>query len=91
MNELEKMRQKIEFIDQELASLFEQRMQVVKEVAHYKSQNNLPILDSHRESYLIQKNSAYLKDSTILDYYQRWLLETMKLSKEYQQELLQNN
>lgn len=88
MNELEQIRLQIDHIDQQMASLFEQRMKVVQQVVSYKKQHNLPILDISREKDILQKNSAYLKDRTFLSYYKTWLKKTIEISKQYQQDLL---
>ena len=88
MNELEQIRLQIDHIDQQMASLFEQRMKAVQQVVSYKKQHNLPILDISREKDILQKNSAYLKDNTFLSYYKTWLKKTIEISKQYQQDLL---
>lgn len=55
MNELEQIRLQIDHIDQQMASLFEQRMKVVQQIVSYKKQHNLPILDISREKDILQK------------------------------------
>ncbi|EHO52027.1 hypothetical protein HMPREF9099_01563, partial [Lachnospiraceae bacterium oral taxon 082 str. F0431] len=45
MNELENLRERIDTIDKELITLFEERMNVVNDIAEYKINNNLPILN----------------------------------------------
>ena len=88
MNELVQIRLQIDHIDQQMASLFGQRMKAVQQVVSYKKQHNLPILDISREKDILQKNSAYLKDSTFISYYKTWLKKTIEISKQYQQDLL---
>ena len=46
---LDKLRIEIDRIDDELISLFKQRMDVVTQVSDYKKDNNLPTLDRNRE------------------------------------------
>ncbi|QRG86664.1 chorismate mutase [Bulleidia sp. zg-1006] len=87
MNELEQIRSAIDTIDQEMVSLFEQRMNAVQQVIAYKKAHHFPILDTNREKEVLQKNSAYLKDSTLIPYYERWLKETMRIAKQYQKDL----
>ena len=89
-NRLENARKEIDTIDYELACLFEKRLEVVQKIIEYKIEHQLPILDSSREKSLLQKNSAYLQDSTILPYYQQWLQETMRISKQFQQDFLES-
>ena len=47
--ELQELRMKIDEIDSELVKLFQQRMDVAADVAVYKRQNHLPVLDMARE------------------------------------------
>ena len=47
--DLKEIRTQIDAIDKQMASLFQKRMELVKEVATYKAQNNLPIEDKNRE------------------------------------------
>ncbi len=47
--DLKDLREKIDAIDGEIIRLFEQRMNISEEVAKYKLENNLPVLDSARE------------------------------------------
>ena len=46
---LDKLRNEIDRIDDELINLFKQRMDVVAQVSDYKKDNNLPTLDRSRE------------------------------------------
>ena len=55
MNELENLRERIDTIDKELIALFEERMNVVNDIAEYKIKNNLPILNQNREDIVISK------------------------------------
>ncbi len=89
MSELDNIRKKINTIDQEMASLFEERMKCSKEVALYKLQHAMPILDSSREQQLINKNSQYIVDDEIRAYYTLFLQKTMDLSKQYQARLIE--
>ncbi len=47
--ELERYREEIDRIDGEIKDLVEKRMKVVKDIAEYKKENGLPILDARRE------------------------------------------
>lgn len=85
MKTLEECRQEIDRIDREMARLFEQRMQTVAQVIEYKKSVGMPILDSAREAAVIEKNSAYIQDAQLLDYYRRFIQAQMDLSREYQQ------
>lgn len=69
MTKLEQARKKINEIDEKMAKLFEERMEASKEVALYKKENALPIVDKMREKELILKNSKYVEDVVIGEYY----------------------
>ena len=56
MKDLSKARDEIDNIDTQIIKLFEQRMDIVKDVANYKIENNLPVLDSSRENMMLEKN-----------------------------------
>ncbi|MBS4784554.1 MAG: chorismate mutase [Clostridiales bacterium] len=88
MQTLEESRREIDRIDREMARLFEERMRTVAQVIDYKKAVGMPILDSSREAAIIEKNSAYIQDPALLDYYRRFIQAQMDLSKEYQRTLL---
>jgi len=90
MKTIEELRTKINEIDKEIASLFEQRMYCVKEIAQNKMELGLPILDSNREQEVIQKNSQYVNDE-LKEYYIELLTKFMELSKEYQKKVINEN
>ena len=73
MNELENLRERIDTIDKELIALFEERMNVVNDIAEYKIKNNLPILN---------QNNDYT-DSAI-----DFIKDIMEISKKFQQKLI---
>ncbi|MBM6690025.1 chorismate mutase [Fusobacterium mortiferum] len=88
MNKLEKARENINRIDREIAKLFEERMREVEDVISYKVENNLEILDSGREKEVIEKNSKLLKNEKLKEYYVDFLENMMRISKEYQKDIL---
>ena len=83
-NSIESMRLQINTIDQEMAILFEKRMNLSKHIGIYKAKNDLPITDEARENDLINKNQEYISNKEIKKYYQKFLANIIKLSKEYQ-------
>ena len=88
MSELDNIRKQINKVDEEMASLFEQRMNLAKEVAKYKSKYALPIFDGKREKEVIEKNSKYINNEVIKEYYVRFLQSLMDESKKYQSRLI---
>lgn len=88
MNKLEKARLTIEEIDLELVKLFEKRFEAIKDVIEYKIEKGLPVFDSQREEYLLNKNLGYLKNKGLERYYKEFLSAMFKISKDYQNDLL---
>lgn len=88
LNKLEKARINIDLIDQEMAKLFEKRMQEVNEVITYKMEQGLPIFDQKREQQVIEKNLKYINNNELKPYYEAFLTALMGISKEYQSKKL---
>lgn len=88
MADLEGIRQNINSIDKKMRLLFEERMQAAAQVAEYKQQNNLPVLDSGREAAVIQNNIEGLENPVFTPYYTDFLKHLMGLSRQYQTEIL---
>lgn len=89
MNKLEKARAEIERIDKEMIKLFIERMNCTQDVISYKKENNLPILDSNREKQLIEKNSCFVPEE-LKKYYIDFLKGVIKVSKDYQKDIIDN-
>ena len=84
---LNQLRDKIDDIDTQITELFKQRMETALEVAKYKKENNLPVLNDAREKEVLQKVSEQIGKP--LDCYARQVFETLfDVSKAYQNEYL---
>lgn len=84
---IEELRNEIDSIDSQLTELFEMRMKVAKEIAEYKSENNLPVYDRGREREILNKVTENC--SPELENYMRSLYITVfDLSRSYQKKLL---
>lgn len=88
MSKLKQAREQIDRIDKEIAALFCQRMEAVKNVAFYKKEHGLPIFDANREADLIEKNASYVQDSELRSFYVNFLKAQIEISKNYQHKLL---
>ena len=88
MNELENLRERIDTIDKELIALFEERMNVVNDIAEYKINNNLPILNQNREDIVISKVKAIVKNNDYTDSAIDFIKDIMEISKKFQQKLI---
>lgn len=88
--ELEIYRDKIDEIDTKIIELYEARMEVVKNVIDYKIKNNIPIVDSSRESKMLDKNLSKIENDEYKAYYKDVLEGFLKASKSMQADILKN-
>ena len=84
--ELQELRMKIDEIDSELVKLFQQRMDVAADVAVYKRQNHLPVLDMAREREK-QAALAEMARPDMQTYVQMLYSMIFELSRSYQSDL----
>lgn len=63
MKELAQIRRELDQTDRALVALFEQRMNLSRQVAAYKLAHGLPVLDASREAQVLESRRAMLKDS----------------------------
>lgn len=85
---LAKARNEINEIDAQMAELFVRRMRVAEEVAAYKKEHALPILDTVREEQVIQTNAKLVEDETLREYYINFIRNNMAVSRAYQSRLM---
>ncbi|MGI6071788.1 MAG: chorismate mutase [Lachnospiraceae bacterium] len=88
MENMEEYRQEINEIDEQMAALFERRMNVSRKVAAYKKEKALPIKDSVRENRIIAKGCERISDPEVEHYYVGFQRNVMDLSCAYQERLL---
>ncbi len=87
--DINELRQQINEIDEELVDLFNKRMNVALEVAKYKKENGMPVLDQNRERQLLAKVSDASPEE--LQTYVRSLYTTIfSLSRSYQHSYMNN-
>ncbi|MBQ8765569.1 MAG: chorismate mutase [Clostridia bacterium] len=90
MEDLSKIREKINEIDNKIVELWKERMETCLSVAQYKKENNLPVLDAKRETELLNRIGNMAGEE--LDVYSRVLYDTiMTVSKSYQHKYLSND
>lgn len=88
MNELENLREKIDTIDKEMIALFEERMDIVADIATYKIKNNLPVLNQNREDIVVSKVKSTVKNKDYADSAADLIKDIMEISKKFQQKLI---
>ena len=87
--ELQELRKKIDTIDDQLISLFVQRMQVAAAIGAYKKEHNLPVLVPAREAEKLEDVAE--KAGSEMAQYTRELYTTLfALSRNYQEALSEN-
>lgn len=84
MDELKKLRDRIDEIDEKIVRLFEQRMGVVLGVAEYKKTHNTGVLQTSREAEVLQKAVDCLEDKSYALHVRQLMTEIMSLSKDLQ-------
>ncbi len=89
MDKLQNARQTINEVDREMAKLFVRRMDAVRDVAEYKAQMGLPVLDTAREAAVVERNSALVSDEELRSYYVSFIKSNMEISRSYQHRLLE--
>lgn len=81
-------RRKIDAIDEEIVKKIEERMRVAEEIARFKKDNELPVLDAMRESEKIDQLTELASDD--MASYTRILYSTiMEMSKDHQRKVTQ--
>ena len=81
MTEMDQIRHSIDEIDQEMARLFEQRMDAVQRIAQWKMQSGLPVEDAAREETLFRRNESSLTKENYRLYYAEVLKAMVHQSK----------
>ena len=85
--ELKDYRDRLDQIDDQMAELFRQRMETVKQVADYKKEHNTPVLASGREREILYRVTGLCGPE--LEEYAKILWSTLlELSRDYQEDRL---
>ena len=84
--DLKELRVQIDNIDRQLVELFDRRMRIAADVAAYKKENGLPILDADRERAKLDAVAA-LASEDMADYTRSLYVHLMALSRDYQKQL----
>ena len=90
MDSLQCARKRINMIDERIFSLFAQRLDASYDVARYKEEHDLPILDTVREDIKLQW-AENIADSENKDLYKKLMVDLMDISKEYQKRTITNH
>lgn len=87
---IEDYRQKIDAIDKVIIEKMEERMRTAEEIAKFKKENNLPVMDSLREREKMEEIMEMASDDMVS--YSRILYNTiMEMSKDHQRKILDDD
>lgn len=84
--DLEKMREEMDAIDRDILEAFRKRMKLSAEIARYKKDNDIPVLDVDREKAKLDKIAKNVEDE-LSAFTSKLYLTLADLSKEYQEKI----
>ena len=87
-NELTEARQRIDQLDRKLLELISERMEVAEDVAAYKDEHGLPVLDEQREQQLIEDRAIRAADLGLPEGTGELFQILLRMSRARQQEML---
>lgn len=88
MRSLLDSRKKIDEIDKELVKLFEERMNIVADVANYKKQNHVDVLNTSRENEVVENAINNLNDKKYAEEVADFFNHLMDISKNFQRKAI---
>ncbi|GLC30333.1 chorismate mutase [Clostridium omnivorum] len=88
MNDISELRKEIDALDIKLVELFEARMGLSLNIAKYKKENNLQVLNQSREDEVINNCKKHLTYKELDTYLESFMKSLMDISKEYQKDFL---
>lgn len=77
-------REAIDAIDNELMDILIRRMELSKQIAQYKNENNLPTRDRKRELEMIEKRTGSIDDPVVKEALSDVLEAILKASRDVQ-------
>ncbi|MBO4901597.1 MAG: chorismate mutase [Lachnospiraceae bacterium] len=86
--DLTECRKKLDEIDEKLVRLFEERMCISEQVAAYKAEHDLPVLDAKREEEKLEALRQCTKDARNEEAVTQLFEKIMELSRQRQEQML---
>ncbi len=83
---LEKLRQEINQIDDDLVVLLEKRMKLVSQVAAYKQETGKAVLDTKREEVILGRVADHVENPAYNDTILATFKDILKNSRAYQEQ-----
>ena len=88
MDELYGLREKINKTDEAISKLFEERMNIARDIAQIKRSKGLAVFNPDREKEVIERISAFTHSDDVKPYSKKLFSTIMDLSKDYQRSLM---
>ena len=82
--DLDRIRQEIDQIDDQIVKLLEERMNLVEEVVAYKKTSGKPILDTKREAVIFEKVRNRVENKRYQETIVATFSDILKRSRDYQ-------
>ena len=86
--DLQECREKLDVIDKKIVELFEERMAVSEEVARYKAEHGLPVLDESREKQKLASVRSLVKEENNKEAAAQLFEKIMELSRARQEQII---
>ena len=84
MDKVNILRNEIDLIDKQIAKLFKERFEIVKQLNEEKRRLGKNIEDKEREKQIIEKAKSYIEDEKLQELYLELVNKELELSKRYQ-------
>lgn len=81
---IESLRASIDAIDDQIITLFESRMALVKDVGDLKKQSNQNVLNTNREAIIFERVTNQLNNKALEPFAHELFKTLMRVSKAYQ-------
>ena len=91
MKDLQETRRALDAVDRQIVALFEERMNLARDVAEYKIARGLPVLDRSREEQVLDSRCAMLEDAYWAPALREMFEQLMALSRAEQQKMVEAN
>lgn len=88
MKRIEELRKEVRKTDQQMAELFQKRMEIVRGIASYKKARGLQVKDADQEKRVLEKNLSLIGDEELKPYYLLFMQEVIDISCRYQEYLI---
>ena len=86
MQELDKLRLELDVIDEQIITLFEQRMAISTRMGVLKSEEGIAVWDAAREAAKVRNREQMLRDRSLTRYVDQLFETILELSRQRQEE-----